>query len=158
MAEPSRPEAVVRLQDLSAQLGVIFRAMGGAPHWRLATATEQHHQGARGWMQRLAGGGDRAALPVLDAETLALPPELSVFDQALLNRDLYLWLAGQGAWRLQQDEAAPGDWISANLQATAALLQRYPGWRARYRRLVDAHLNQRPRIARLKGRAAAAEQ
>ncbi|HEX5374200.1 MAG TPA: VWA domain-containing protein [Aquabacterium sp.] len=158
MAEPPRPEAVVRLQDLSAQLGVIFRAMGGQPHWRLAAATEQQHQGPRRWMQRLAGGGDRAALPVLDAETLALPPELSVFDQAPLNRDLYLWLAGQGAWRLQHDGVGPGDWVSANLQATATLLQQYPGWRARYRRLVEAHLRQRPPIARLKGRAAAAEQ
>lgn len=158
MAEPPRPEAVVRLTDLSAQLGVVFRAMGGGPQWRLAPATEQQHQGARSWMQRLAGGGERAAVPVLDAETLALPPEVSVFDHASLNRDLYLWLAGQGAWRLQHDGVGPRDWISANLQATAALLQHYPGWRARYRRLVESHLSQRPVIARLQGRAAAAEQ
>lgn len=162
LAERQYPQAAVRLEDMSGQLAVVFRAMGGLPQWRLAGASERRHKGPRGLMQKIAGSGQRFAMPVLDAETLALPPELALFDQTALNRELYLWLAGQGAMRLQLcamgDEAhADGDWISGNLKATSSLLAQYPGWRARYRRLVELHLVQRPEPDGLRGRQALCE-
>lgn len=164
LADRNHPAAAVQLKDVSAQLAVLFRALGGLPQWRLASSAERQHKGPRGWAQRLAGGGERAAMPVLDAETLALPPVLAVFETTELNRELYLWLAGQGAQRLHlattatDDAPVPQDWIGANLRASAALLTQLPGWRSRYRHLVEQHLRQRPNPARLRGRAAAAEQ
>ncbi|MES2090923.1 MAG: VWA domain-containing protein [Pseudomonadota bacterium] len=163
LADRSHPAAAVQLKDVSAQLAVLFRALGGLPQWRLASSAERQHKGPRGWAQRLAGGGDRAAMPVLDAETLALPPVLAVFETIELNRELYLWLAGQGAQRLHlattasDDAPVSEDWIGANLCATAGLLAQLPGWRSRYRRLVEQHLRQRPDPASLRGRAAVAE-
>ena len=184
LADRRHPQAAVSLKDMEASLAVLFRAMGGFPQWRLVSAAERQHQGPRGWVQRLAGGGDRAAMPVLDAETLALPPVLDLFDTSELNRELYLWLAAQGAQRLSMamttlagdgddrreggDEwpgdgalsanaSRPLDWIGANLRASAALLDLYPGWRSRYRRLVMQHLRQRPDPMRLRGRAAIVE-
>ncbi len=161
LADKQYSDAAVRLQDLSGQLAVVFRAMGGLPQWRLAATAERRHQGPRGWVQRMAGSGQRAAIPTLDAETLALPAVLAVFDQAELNRELYLWLAGQGAMRLlmqSEGQAQADDWIGANLQASVRLLAQYPGWRGRYRRLVQAHLQQRPRPDSLRPPQRAAEQ
>ncbi|MBI5927120.1 MAG: VWA domain-containing protein [Aquabacterium sp.] len=161
LADRQYPQAAVRLEDMNTQLGVIFRAMGGLPQWRLASASERLHGGSRTLMQKIAGGGQRFATPVLDAETLALPPVLALFDKLELNRDLYLWLAGQGAMRLQWlagGELAERGWVEGNLQATRALLMHYPGWQSRYRRLLEAHLLQRPDVAGLKGRQAQAEQ
>jgi nitric oxide reductase NorD protein len=164
LADRQYPEAAVRLKDVSGQLAVIFRAMGGLPEWRLASAADRQHGGPSSWVQRLAGSGERWATPVLDAETLALPPVLAVFDRAQLNHDLYLWLAGQGALRLHAAQAqepartvAPDHWIGANLAATAALLGHSPGWRTRYQRLVAQHLLQRPDPARMRGRSAVCE-
>jgi nitric oxide reductase NorD protein len=164
LADRQYPDAAVQLKDVSAQLAVVFRAMGGLPQWRLASAAVRQHGGPRGWVQRMAGSGDRWATPVLDAETLALPPVLAEFEQTALNHDLYLWLAGQGAWRLHavqtlapEQVLAPDQWMGANLAATAALLVHYPGWRSRYRRLVEQHLKQRPDPARMRGRSAVCE-
>ncbi|MFT3858711.1 MAG: VWA domain-containing protein [Aquabacterium sp.] len=177
LADRQHPQAAVRLEDMRKQLGVIFRGMGGLPAWRLSAAAERTHQGPRGLLQKIAGTGERFAQPVLDAETLALPPVLALFDQAELNRELYLWLAAQGAMRLcgavhdgsamQEGQggcaahmSAPEpaqDWLSANLQASRALLTAFPGWWPRYRRLVTAHLDQRPSPSSLKGRQADGE-
>lgn len=161
LADRQYPDAAVKLDDMRAQLSVVFRAMGGLPQWRLASAAQQRHGGSRSLMQKMAGGGQRFAVPVLDAETLALPPVLALFDQRELNHDLYMWLAGQGAMRLQwlaAGKRAERDWLAGNLQASQALLTHYPGWRSRYRRLVEAHLRQRPDVSRLKGRQALAEE
>jgi nitric oxide reductase NorD protein len=159
LAEQRHPQAAVRLDDLRTQLGVVFRAMGGLPQWRLSAASERSHRGARSLVQKLAGGGQRFAQPMLDAETLALPPMLALFDQTELNRELYLWLAGQGAMRLQGlNGSAEEGWVDANLQASQALLAMFPGWRSRYQRLVLAHLQRRPDARQLKGAQAQAEQ
>lgn len=161
MADRSHPEAAVHLEDVSAQLTVIFRSLGGLPQWRLASAAERSHGGPRTWMQRLAGGGKRSAQPVLDAETLALPPTVAVFDDAQLNRFLYVWLAGQGAARLLLSELAPdeqGGWLQANLYASAWVLHQFPGWVPRYQAMVRAVLALRPDVAELKGKQAQAEE
>lgn len=160
LADRQYPGAAVQLEDMKAQLSVIFRAMGGLPQWRLASAAERRHGGSRTLMQKIAGGGQRFATPVLDAETLALPPVLALFDKPELNRDLYLWLAGQGAMRLQWlavGELAERGWVAGNLQATQSLLTHYPGWQSRYRRLLEAHLLQRPDVNRLKGKQSQSE-
>ena len=50
-----------------------------------------------------------------------------------------------------------GDWLQQNSAATAALLAAYPGLAGRYRRLVAAHLPQRPQPDALRRDAAAQE-
>ena len=152
-ADVNHPRAAVTLEQVQRAIGMLFHAAGGDALVRVAPAVAQKIGGPRSWLQRVAGQGERAALSTLDAETLALPPVLAVFDDAALNRDLYLWLAAQSACHTPTG----GNWIAGHLQATALALQRFPGLRGRYRRLVQAHLAQRPAAERLSGAAQATE-
>ncbi|KAA3651055.1 MAG: VWA domain-containing protein [Proteobacteria bacterium] len=130
------PDAIVHLEEIEKTAGVLFRALGGDPGLRVAAAAEVEHGGRRRWLARIAHVEDRVAHATRDAETLNLPPSLSLFPERAANRDLYLWLIAQAA----ATGRASGDWLVANQQATLFTLQRYPGFEARYRRLVAACL------------------
>mgnify|MGYP003616437446 CR=1 FL=1 len=79
-ADASFPRAAVPLQEVQRPVQMLFRAGGGDPLVRVVPATAQKVGGARGWLQKLAGQGERAALSTLDEQTLALPPTIAVFD------------------------------------------------------------------------------
>ncbi|MBT0961737.1 nitric oxide reductase activation protein NorD [Denitromonas iodatirespirans] len=130
------PDAIVHLEDIEKTAGVLFRALGGDPGLRVAAAAEVEHGARRRWLARIAHVEDRVAQATRDAETLNLPPSLSLFPERAANRDLYLWLIAQAA----ATGRATGDWLVANQQATLFTLQRYPGFESRYRRLVEACL------------------
>lgn len=132
----SHPQAAVKLAEVEKTAGILFRAFGGDPGLKVAAATAESHGARRGWLQRLAGSGERAALARRDAETLRLPPEIAVFPDKALNRDLYLWLAALAAC----DSAPRRSWLLRNQAASQAALAAYPGLRPRYERLVAAHL------------------
>ncbi len=138
-ADRSFPAQAVTLAEVKAAAAMLFHAVGGGHGVRVVPAGESRAGGPRGWLEKIAGSGRRAATAKLDADTLALPPVIAVFDDKALNRDLYLWLAALAAAHEEQ-----GDWIAGNRAATARVLQRCPGLRARWQRLRDAHLAQRP--------------
>lgn len=152
LSERSDPAVRVRLEDVQRPLAMLFRAGGGAPAVRVAAVAERAIGGPRGWLQRIGGSGLRAARPELQPDVLALPPELAVFPERALNRDLYLWLAALAAhWQ-------PGDgWLLDNHAASRRALDAFPGLRARHARLQDAQLARRPDPYRLRGQAGAAE-
>ena len=145
------PKAV-ELAEVQRAAAMLFHAAGGASGVRVVPAGEARIGGPRGWLQKIAGSGLRAATAKLDAETLALPPLIAVFDDAGLNRDLYLWLAALAA-----AHEPSARWIAGNLAATERVLQRCPGLQPRWQRLREAHLAQRPDPASLRGPAANAE-
>ena len=145
-ADVSHSESRVRLEEMRQSIGLLFRAGGGPATVRVAPVADSRHGGARGWLQRMAGTGLRAAQSRLDGETLALPPDIAVFADRELNRDLYVWLAA-----LASVHEATGDWIADNRAATARALQRFAGLRGRHQRLVQAHLAQRPALNGLRG-------
>ena len=147
------PDAIVHLEDIEKTAGVLFRALGGDPGLRVASAAEVEHGGRRRWLARIAHVEERVAHATRDAETLNLPPSLALFPERAANRDLYLWLIAQAA----ASEQVRGEWIVANQRATALTLARYPGFAARYRRLVDASLALRLPIDKLPRDEAAVE-
>ncbi len=153
-ADASYREAAVELEEVTRAVQMLFRAGGGDPLVRVVPATEQKIGGPRGWLQKVAGQGERAALSTLDEETLALPPVIAVFPDKELNRDLYLWLAAQGACL----DVTRDGWLEQNMAATRHALERFPGLKGRYARLVRAHLAQRPPPGRLRGGAREMEQ
>ena len=158
------PKAAVRLRDIEKTAGVFFRALGGDPGLRLAAATTDEHGARRSLLQRIAGADERVARARMDVSTLRLPPELDVLPERSLNRDLYLWLAAVAAAPSAEDgdghpmlgpvpdepidEAATRE-LRENQAATLRALARWPGIEARYRRLVDAVIAQRPRLEKL---------
>jgi nitric oxide reductase NorD protein len=123
---------------------------------RIAPAADRAIGGPRDWLQRLAGAGNRAALPEFQTDVLALPAALAVFSDRALNRDLYLWLAAMGSrWPAVHPHAQ--GWLAHNLAATRAARAAFPGLVAAHQRLCQAQLALRPPLARLRGTAADAE-
>lgn len=158
LAERDFPHAAVRLEEIEATAGILFRAFGGDSGLRVTAAADASHGARRRLMQKIAGSGERTAHASVDEETLRLPPTLALFPQRALNRDLYLWLiALAGAHTAAGESAVAAGWLDANRRATASTLARYPGLAARYRRLAEAHIGQRPDPARLPADEAALE-
>ncbi len=151
-ADTAHHPHAVRLDDMQKPIGILFRAAGGLGTLRFMAASEQTIGGHRNWLQRMAGGGIRAALPVLEADVLALPPVLAVFDQTDLNRDLYLWLSLLAACYQNT-----GQWAADNVAATRQALIQFSGFAPRYHRLCEAQLVLRPALSQLSGKAAEAE-
>jgi len=146
------PRAAVQLQDMQKAIGIFFRAAGGPAALRFTPASLQAVGGQRHWLQKMAGTGQRADTAQLEPDVLALPATLAVFDDAQLNRDLYLWLAMLSACFIRS-----GDWVADNLHASQAALAQFPGFATRYQALLQAHLAQRPKLNWLGGSAAQAE-
>ncbi len=147
------PEATVRLEDMAGLIGIYFRALGGDAGLEVKAADEHRHGARRGLLARIAGVGDRMALAWRDDRALLLPTLIDRFPEPGLNRDLYLWLAALATGEAQPDD----DWLTGNQHLTRTTLTRFPGLYDRYRRLVAAHLAERPDPARLPPPEAEAE-
>ncbi|MBL8308260.1 MAG: VWA domain-containing protein [Rubrivivax sp.] len=127
------PAAAVQLADVMRPVQLLLHAAGATQ--RVAVAAPVAVGGPRSFWQRVAGAGRRLPLPQLDAEVLALPARVALFDDAALNRSLYLWWAAlAGGFDLRQA------WAAGNLQAMALTMERFPGLAPRARRLIAADL------------------
>ena len=139
------PEAAVRLEDMAGLIGIFFRALGGDAGLEVKAADEHRHGARRGLLARIAGVGDKMALAWRDDRALLLPTLIDRFPEPGLNRDLYLWLAALATGEARPDD----DWLTGNQHLARTTLARFPGLGDRYRRLVAAHLAERPDPARL---------
>ena len=145
-AEQRYPAAAVTLEQVSRTVGVLFRALGGDGGLRVEAANATEHGARRTWLQRLAGSNREVELSWRDEQALRLPALIECFPEAELNRDLYLWLAALAS----QDGADDGaDWFVHNQRLTLGVLRDFPGMRARFQRLVSAHIELRPDPERL---------
>lgn len=151
-ANRQHAHAAVHLHEMQRAIGMLFRAGGGGHAVRVAPATDVRSGGPRGWIQRIAGSGTHAATARLEPEALSLPPTVAVFNDAALNRSLYVWLAAMAAVI-----EPTGDWLGDNTRATEAVLLQFPGLAGRYAAVLAAQRALRPEVRSLKGRAAQAE-
>lgn len=145
-ARSGYPEAVVHLDEVRLAAGVVFRALGGDAGLTVETAQLSRHGARRNLLQWFAGSGKRTERSSRDGEYLRLPSSVDCFPTAALNRDLYLWLAALAA----HGAVYADDWFNANQVLTREVLEAYPGMAARYRRLVEAHFDQRPPTERMR--------
>ncbi len=147
------PEAVVTLASVSRTAGIMFRALGGDGALQIRASNAMEHHARRTFLQRIAGSNQQVELAWRDEEALILPSEIDYFPQQNLNRDLYLWLAALAVAEISDESA----WFARNQQFTQQTIKRFPGIHARYKRLVEAHLNQRCDIEKLPEDEAAQE-
>ncbi|MCU7247497.1 nitric oxide reductase activation protein NorD [Pseudomonas koreensis] len=151
-ASPDFPEARVELTRQQRSLGLLFRAMGGASGIGVEAASDRDLLLRRNVLQQIAGTCKQVPLAWCDAASLRLPSSLAVFPEVALNEELYRWLA-----LLAAQAGRMRHWGRDNQRWTQQLLQRYPALRARYERLVAAHLALRPDPAALSRSEAALE-
>ncbi|MCB1864154.1 MAG: VWA domain-containing protein [Chromatiales bacterium] len=141
LARQDYPEHALRLTDVRQSVAILFRALGDDPGLRVEAATATTSRSPRQLAQRIAGVGRTVEWAWRDEETLRLPASIAVFPETGLNRDLYLWLAALAAIPCPNPAE---NWLQRSTRAVTALLERYPGLRVRYQRLVEAHIAQRP--------------
>lgn len=153
VANKNHPDAAIAFEEINKSAAILFRALGGDSGLGISAAPSTRHGARRNWKERLSGSGDRVSLSWRDGETLRLPEKIDLFADKNLNRDLYLWLIALSATDV--DMNLP--WILQNQTATLKILERFPGWQARYARLVDALILLRPPLKNLSDDEAAQE-
>jgi nitric oxide reductase NorD protein len=160
---PRHPDAAVRLEDMRARLGVMFRALGGAGAVRIMAAGHAVSRHRLTLRQRIGfGETERLEVPRFDGATVELPATLDLMPERAANEALYEWLA---AWFATPGapRAPPADPLRADIlrlraaqDRTQHLLSAWPGLRTPHARLAAALRAQRPR-RRLPGSEAAVE-
>jgi nitric oxide reductase NorD protein len=160
-ADRRYPQAAARLQDLAPTLGILFRALGGDGGLQVEAADPKAHGARLGFLQWLAGTGDKADLAWRDDRSLRLPESIDCFSDLGLNRDLYLWLTALAVGQPSDAHVDLGNpvqtWLLGNQWLTRRALDGLPGLRPRYLRLVAGHLALRPEPSRLPAAEAARE-
>ncbi len=151
-ASPDFPEARVELESMQRPLSLLFRAMGGASGVGVEAASARDMLVRRNLLQQVAGTCKQLPVAWCDASNLRLPQSLAVYPEVSLNQDLYRWLALLAAQAGQMRH-----WARDNQRWTQAILEQFPAMRARYRRLVEAHLQLRPDPSQLPKAEAALE-
>lgn len=154
LADSQFPEAQVELREVERTVSIIFRALGGDAGLQITTAEASDQNTKRSWLKRIAGSDEKVTLAWRDESYLRMPPSIAWFPERSLNRDLYVWLAALAVG----DVGTENNWFLKNQQLTQKTLREFPGLKARYQRLLDAHLALRPDPAKLKGNDAKMEQ
>lgn len=145
LADDRYPDAAVSLSEMRVRVAILFRALGGDGGLEIEAADASAVRTRRSWLQRIAGTHGQVELAWRDDRSLRLPAHLDWFAERALNAELYLWLAALAA----AAQGYPRDWLSGNQALTSHTLQRFPGLRGRYARLVEAHLATRPDAGKL---------
>lgn len=148
---PRYPGAAVLLEDVQPVLSVCFRGFGGERAVQLAPARGRTLSHRLKFRQRLGLGEEKLVQAGRDHATVMLPPVLDLLPTSSLNRDLYVWLAAFMATMpltpviaddpLLRDAAI----LDRAAQTVHAVLEGFPGLRARYRALCASMLGERQR-------------
>ena len=118
--------------------------MGGDGSLIVSQTDASEYSSERSFLKRIARSTEKYEFAWIDENSLRLPETIDYFPKASLNKDLYLWLAALASIPAQSDS-----WIVDNQLRTNLALAAFPGLRALYGRLLDAHLVQRPELEKL---------
>jgi nitric oxide reductase NorD protein len=150
---PHHHEAAVTLAEVAPILAVCFRGFGGEGGVRLVPGRGREAGHRLNWRQRVGLGEERLVQPVRTPDSVLLPPEVALYPDPALNRDLYVWLAACMAV-VPAEPVTRRDPLRRDLAMIAAAerlvetaLAAFPGLCGRYRRLALATLLARRRGA-----------
>lgn len=149
-AEPAHEGARVAYADVAASVGLLYRAAGGSLGTDIlpsaATVAKSRVTGRR----KFAHDVLHVTRASTDGRTLALPASIALFEDAALNRSLYLWIAALAAF-VETPFTPPGTPLAddlallrAVLRGERALLATLPGFAASRAALGAALLAIRP--------------
>ena len=133
-AEVEHEAARVGFSDVATSVGLLYRAAGGSPGTEIlpsaATVSKSRVTGRR----KLAHEVVHVTRASTDGRRLALPGAVALFDDADLNRKLYLWLAALSAF-VETPFLPPGGPLADDLamlravvRGERALLAKLPGF------------------------------
>lgn len=134
------PEATAYLKDNRHKLAIQFRAMGGNLGLEIKSAHNDNWQGKRSWLSRLASSQEKLALSTIDKNAIYLPAELATFPTMESNQYVYFWLT---ALLANYDNQPKRDWLTNNLIAVTATLNKFPGLKNIYYQLANEYVNLR---------------
>jgi len=140
---PHHPDAAVNLTDVRTVLSVFFHGIGGDGGLDIsgAVAQEKTHR----LSLRMALGVDNEKLEIAqrNVDSLILPNVIDVFDERVLNRKLYLWLAAYLAMADVSPTNVPADPLQRDVLAlrlsarnTIKTLTHLPGLQGVFDRLA----------------------
>ncbi len=133
-------DATVTLQNVNKEVGIIFRALGGNPAFRIDPAQPQKYPTRRSFLEKIAGSGLKIALAWTDSESIRLPESIVVFEDRELNKQLYIWLACMCA----QQPSNFNQLIHDNSLLSFNVLTALPGLIPVYESLINEHIKHRP--------------
>ena len=134
--------ARVELNDIRKSVGLLFRALGGAPNIRIEAAGPRDYSVRRTLLDKISGAKLQFSLAWQDETSLRLPQSIAVFDCTNLNKELYLWLAVLAAYSPTKFT----HWATDNQAIVANILKKHPSLKPRYESLANATLKLRPKI------------
>ncbi len=150
------PLASVHLDDVQRTVAIVFRALGGDGGLKIQSTAAIDYAVSQTLLQRIAGSHTRFELAWRNNASLNLPTYIDLFPERSLNYDLFIWLAAlaAGDYQFKQlDKNHPNshfeNWLDNNRRLSCSVLQRFPGLKSRYQRLVAAQLALRPDIKTL---------
>ncbi|MFK7940633.1 MAG: nitric oxide reductase activation protein NorD [Roseovarius sp.] len=154
-ADVSYGQASVSLASVRPSLAVLFRALGGGAGVELSEAAATLMVHRRALRRKLSTDRDRIWRASFDGERLSLPPEITAFAQADLNRAAYFWLTALAATSKPFEMTSGTDpaaydmaQIQANHVAAQVAFGACPGLRTAYLRMVRHCLDARPDVMR----------
>jgi len=139
------PEAKVSLKQIKPRLLIYFKALTKNNALSIELADKRKHITQRNWLQKMAGSNRSIIACWRDENTLYLPAEIAYFNSAELNQDCYFWLAGMSALAPNRPLIAD-NWLEYNQQLCSITLKTFNGLKSKYKRLVNAHIENRPAL------------
>ncbi|WMW80237.1 VWA domain-containing protein [Undibacterium cyanobacteriorum] len=135
-------EARVELHEVAPIAAILYQALGGDAGLQIQSGTARQHGARLGWLQRIAGIGERQEGSWRTERELFLPSFIDYFPSKELNRELYLWLL----ILLAHDCEPEAPWLLRNQAATLNALQHLPAFQQRYQDLVECLLQLRQQV------------
>ncbi len=123
-------DARVNFEDLSKNLHIFHRLMGGEKAKELQITDKRYVETTRTLLEKISFLGKEFFLTWQDEESLYLPASFAYFATKEQNEMLYYWLVALGA---QVKDVTNDNVVAKNLEAVAYLVKRYRGFEIFYK-------------------------
>ncbi len=140
-------DARVNFEDLSKNLHIFHRLMGGEKAKELQITDKRYVETTRTLLEKISFLGKEFFLTWQDEESLYLPASFAYFATKEQNEMLYYWLVALGA---QVKDVTNDNVVAKNLEAVSYLVKRYRGFEIFYKEATLYLMQKYPQLEFLK--------